>query len=68
MITVTSKAKTAYGQNYELYGRDDVHPVANGHLLMAAPILPALGCEGEVGRATVKPVRHRITICKTYNL
>ena len=52
MLTAMVKAKAALGENYDVAGMDGVHPGANGHLLMAASILSALGCDGEIARIT----------------
>lgn len=49
-----AKAKAAYGEAYHVGGGDGVHPAENGHLLMAAAFLSALGCDGEIARITIK--------------
>jgi lysophospholipase L1-like esterase len=53
MAEAMVKAKTAFGNAYHVAGGDGVHPDQNGHLLMAAAFLSALGCDGEIGRFTV---------------
>ncbi len=53
MTGVMTKAKAALGDNYDVCGRDGVHPGSNGHLLMAAAFLKALGLDGEIGTVTV---------------
>ncbi len=53
MLEAMAKAKAAYGDKYHVGGGDGVHPDQNGHLLMAAAFLSALGCDGEIGRITL---------------
>lgn len=53
MIEAMSKAKAVLGPDYDVCGRDGVHPQANGHLLMAAAFLKTLGLDGNVGEITV---------------
>jgi lysophospholipase L1-like esterase len=48
-----AKAKAALGDEYDVCGRDGVHPQANGHLIMASVYLKALGCDGDIGAITV---------------
>jgi lysophospholipase L1-like esterase len=54
MLDAMAKAKAAYGDGYHVGGGDGVHPADNGHLLMAAAFLSALGCDGEIARITFK--------------
>ncbi len=53
MLAAMARAKAAYGDNYHIGGGDGVHPDHNGHLLMAAAFLTALGCDGEIARITM---------------
>ena len=53
MISAMTKAKAALGPDYDVCGRDGVHPNANGHLLMAAAFLKGLGVDGNIGDITV---------------
>lgn len=53
MTEAMSKAKAALGEDYDVCGRDGVHPGANGHLLMASAYLEALGCDGNIGAIMV---------------
>jgi lysophospholipase L1-like esterase len=55
MVKAMAKAKAAYGDAYHVCGHDGVHPDLNGHLLIAAAFLSALGCDGEIGRFTFTP-------------
>lgn len=48
-----ARAKAALGEDYDVCGRDGVHPGSNGHLLMAAAFLKGLGLDGEIGTITV---------------
>ena len=52
MIDAMAKAKAAYGDAYHVCGSDGVHPDQNGHLLMAAAYLSALGCDGAIAKIT----------------
>lgn len=52
MTEAMTKAKAALGADYDVCGRDGVHPGPNGHLLMAAAILKGLGCDGDIGTIT----------------
>lgn len=49
MIDSMAKAKAVYGADYDVCGRDGVHPGPNGHLAMAYAFLKGLGCDGAVG-------------------
>ena len=53
MEAAMTKAKAALGAEYDVCGRDGVHPGPNGHLLMAAAYLKALGVNGNIGDITV---------------
>jgi lysophospholipase L1-like esterase len=53
MVESMAKAKAAYGADYDVCGRDGVHPGANGHLAMAYAFLKGLGCDGNVGEITM---------------
>ena len=53
MTDAMTKAKAALGPDYDVCGRDGVHPGPNGHLLMAAAFLKGLGCDGGIGEITV---------------
>ncbi len=53
MEDAMTKAKAALGAEYDVCGRDGVHPQPNGHLLMAAAYLKALGLDGNIGEITV---------------
>jgi lysophospholipase L1-like esterase len=49
MIESMAKGKAVLGEDYDVCGRDGVHPGANGQLAMAYAFLLALGCDGQVG-------------------
>jgi lysophospholipase L1-like esterase len=53
MIDVMAKAKAKYGDDYPVCGKDGVHPLANGHVIMAYAFLKALGADGTIGTITV---------------
>lgn len=53
MVSVMAKAKADLGDEYDVCGRDGVHPNANGHLLMAQSFLKGLGVSGDIGEITV---------------
>ena len=52
MIEAMKLAKQKYGPNYAVGGWDGVHPLPNGHLLMAYAFLKAMGVSGEIGTIT----------------
>lgn len=47
------KAQAALGENYDVCGRDGVHPNADGHLLMASAFLKNMGVDGQIGTINV---------------
>jgi hypothetical protein len=47
------EAQTLYGTNYNLCGKDGVHPAWAGHLVMAYGYLRAMGLDGDIGTVTV---------------
>jgi lysophospholipase L1-like esterase len=53
MYTNFWTAKERYGQDYEVPGKDGVHPSPAGHLIMAYAFLKGLGCPGDIGTITV---------------
>jgi hypothetical protein len=53
MMEVMKKAKAKLGEDYDVAGRDGVHPGPNGHLITAYVFLKALGCDGNIGTITV---------------
>ena len=53
MIKAMAAAKATLGVDYDVCGRDGVHPGPNGHLLMAAAFLKGLGLDGNIGDITV---------------
>lgn len=53
MLDAMVAAKAKLGADYDVGGRDGVHPGPNGHLLMAAAFLKGLGLNGNIGEITV---------------
>jgi hypothetical protein len=53
MINAMTKAKAKLGVDYDVCGRDGVHPGANGQLLMASAFLKSLGVDGNIGTITI---------------
>ncbi len=53
MVDSMVKAKAALGNDYDVCGRDGVHPGPNGHLIMAYAFLRGLGCDGNLGEIVV---------------
>jgi lysophospholipase L1-like esterase len=53
MVDAMTKAKAALGNDYDVCGRDGVHPGPNGHLIMAYAFLRALGCDGPLAQITI---------------
>jgi lysophospholipase L1-like esterase len=52
MMAAMEKAKAKYGADYPTT-LDGVHPLFNGHLVMAYAFLKALGCSGDIGAITL---------------
>jgi lysophospholipase L1-like esterase len=53
MLSGMEAAKRALGEDYDVCGRDGVHPGPNGHLIMAYAFLKAMGLDGEIGTITL---------------
>lgn len=53
MVDAMLKAKPVLGENYDVCGSDGFHPNPNGHLVMAAAFLKALGCDGNIGEIAI---------------
>lgn len=53
MEDAMTKAKAAFGADYDVCGRDGVHPGPNGHLLIGGGISQGLGLDGDIGDITV---------------
>lgn len=48
-----SEAKAVIGDSYPVAGTDGIHPLPNGHLIIAYTFLRAMGLDGEIGTFTV---------------
>lgn len=53
MVDSMAKAKKEKGDEYDVCGRDGVHPGINGQLIMAYAFLKGLGCDGNIAEITV---------------
>ncbi len=53
MFDTMKKAKAKFGDDYDVAGRDGVHPGPNGHLVMAYAFLKAMGFDGNIGEISV---------------
>jgi lysophospholipase L1-like esterase len=53
LMAAMAKSKAAYGEDYDVCGRDGVHPGPNGHLIMAYAFLKAMGFDGDLGGITI---------------
>lgn len=53
MFLASHAAKQKYGANYEVPGKDGVHPGWAGHLIMAYAFLKSMGLNGDIGAITV---------------
>lgn len=53
MINAMTSAKAKLGVDYDVCGRDGVHPGGTGHLLMASAFLKSLGVDGNIGTITI---------------
>jgi hypothetical protein len=61
MFTSAFAAKQKYGAEYEVAGKDGVHPGWSGHLMMAYAYLKALGLNGDIGTFTVDLKENKAT-------
>jgi hypothetical protein len=52
MLETMRKMKSEFGTAYAI-ARDGVHPAYDGHLVIAAAFLEALGCDGGIGRLSL---------------
>ena len=53
MMEAMAKAKAALGADYPVAGKDGIHPLLNGHVIMAYAFLKAMGMNGDLGTITV---------------
>jgi len=53
MMAAMEKSKTVLGDNYDVGGKDGVHPGPNGQLVMAYAFLKAMGIDGRIGTVTI---------------
>ncbi|MGC9035695.1 MAG: SGNH/GDSL hydrolase family protein [Verrucomicrobiia bacterium] len=53
LIDAMKAAKAKMGDDYDVCGRDGIHPGPNGHLVMAYAFLKAMGFDGNIGEITV---------------
>lgn len=53
MLDTMIKAKAKMGEDYDVAGKDGVHPRQNGHLVMAYAFLKAMGFDGNIGEISV---------------
>lgn len=53
LMNSMEKGKAAFGAEYDVCGKDGVHPGANGHIVMAYAFLKAMGLDGEIGKITI---------------
>ncbi len=53
MMSAMTAAKAKFGADFDVCGRDGVHPQADGHLVMAYALLKGLGLDGNLGTITL---------------
>jgi len=53
MLTAGFQARQRYGDGYDIFGKDGVHPGWAGQTVMAYAFLKAFGLDGEIGVVTV---------------
>ncbi len=53
MLQAMEKAKPVLGENYDVGGKDGVHPGPNGQLVMAYAFLKGMGIDGRIGTVTI---------------
>ncbi len=51
--TAMAKAKEKLGQEYDVCGKDGIHPAQNGHLVIAYGFLKGLGFDGNIGSIAI---------------
>ncbi len=68
MYTNFWAAKERYGQDYEVPGKDGVHPGPAGQLLMAYAFLKALGCPGDIGTITIDAANNSATASQGHTI
>jgi len=61
-------AGQSYGANYNLAGKDSVHPGWAGHLVMAYAFLKALDVPGDIGAFTVDLAANKASVSKGHQL
>jgi lysophospholipase L1-like esterase len=61
MYTSFWAAKTKYAPDYEVPGKDGVHPDWAGQVIMAYAFLKALGCDGQIGTISVDLASNKTT-------
>ena len=62
------EAQKRYGTDYNIAGKDGVHPGWAGQLVMAYAFLKGLGLDGEIGTFTVDLGRSQATVSKGHEL
>ncbi len=53
LASAMEKAKQKLGQEYDVCGKDGVHPDENGHLVIAYGFLKGLGFDGNIGSISI---------------
>jgi len=68
MYLAQDRARQWYGANYNLAGKDSVHPGWAGHLVMAYAFLKALDVPGDIGAFTVDLAANKASVSKGHQL
>ncbi len=68
MLTAGVTARREYGTDYDIAGKDGVHPGWAGHTVMAYVFLRALGLNGDLGTFTVDLKRGRMKASKGHQV
>jgi hypothetical protein len=68
MYLAQDRARQSYGANYNLAGKDSIHPGWAGHLVMAYAFLKALDVPGDIGAFTVDLAANKASVSKGHQL
>jgi lysophospholipase L1-like esterase len=68
MLNARAVAKEKYGPDYNVCGRDGVHPGWAGHTIMAYAFLKGMGLDGDLGTFTVDLKKGRMKTTKGHEV
>lgn len=68
MLVEGHEAQLKYGTNYNIAGKDGVHPNWAGHVVMAYEFLRQFGLDGDIGTFTVDMKSHKAKVSPGHEL